>query len=220
MGGTPVAIVAEEELARARLYGLLSAWLAAPPSLELLSLTSGLGGEGEVGAALGELAEAAREADPAALEREYFDLFVGLGRGELVPYASYYLTGFVYEKPLADLRADLERLGVRRREGNHEPEDHIASVLEVMAGLVEGRFGDGSLRTQASFFRRHVEPWAGRFFLDLERARAARVYAPLGRLGRLFVELERVAFELADRHEGSGGGRLRIGEAAIGESRP
>jgi len=218
MGGAEVATA--EDMARARLYGLLSAWLAAPPSLDLLARTAQLGGEGAIGHALAELAQAAREADVAALEREYFDLFVGLGRGELVPYASYYLTGFVYEKPLADLRADLERLGIRRREGNFEPEDHIASVLEIMGGLVEGRFGDGSLRSQVSFFRRHVEPWAGRFFHDLERARAARTYAPLGRLGRLFVELERVAFELADRHKGSGGGRIWTGAAAVGENGP
>jgi len=196
------AWLAEEEAARAGLYRLLAAWLARPADLGLLARTAELGGPGPLGEALGELAAAAREADPDAVDREYHELFVGLGRGELVPYASYYLTGFVYEKPLADLRADLERLGVARRPDNHEPEDHVASVLEVMAGLVEGRFGDGTLRTQRSFFARHVEPWMGRFFHDLERARTARVYARLGRVGGLFVEVERVAFGLDGRAVG------------------
>ncbi len=195
-------MTAEEEAARAGLYRLLSAWLARPPGLELVAQTARLGGPGPLGEALAALAAAAREAEPAELEREYHELFIGLGRGELVPYASYYRTGFLYEKPLAELRAELERLGVARREGNHEPEDHVASVLEVMAGLVAGRFGDGSLGLQRSFFARHMEPWMGRFFHDLERARAARVYGHIGRVGRLFMEVERVAFGLEGRTVG------------------
>ena len=53
------------------------------------------------------------------VEREYFDLFIGLGRGELLPYGSYYLTGFLHERPLARLREDLEpaRHRARRRSG-------------------------------------------------------------------------------------------------------
>ncbi len=192
----PPIPLAEEEAARAGLYRLLSAWLARPPDAALLQRTALLGGPGPLGEALAELAAAARAGDPAAVEREFHDLFVGLGRGELMPYASYYLTGFVYEKPLADVRAEFERLGVARRPDNPEPEDHVASVLEVMAGLVEGRFGDGDLAVQRRFFARHVAPWVGRFFHDLERARAARMYARLGRVGGLFVELERAAFGL------------------------
>ena len=81
--------------------------------------------------------EAASDADAERVEREFFDLFIGLGRGELLPYGSYYLTGFLHERPLARLRDDLAALGIERAEGNVEPEDHAAILCEIMAGLAE-----------------------------------------------------------------------------------
>ncbi len=191
-------LLGEEEELRAQVYGLLARLLAAPPDAALLGFLAGLGErETEFGRALLALAERARAAEVEAVADEYHELFVGVGRGELLPYASYYLTGFLYERPLAELRSDLRQLGVARAEGNKEPEDHIASLCEVMAGLVRGAFGDGSLELQRRFFMRHLEPWAGRFFQDLERAQAARFYAPVGSLGRLFVDIERAAFAMA-----------------------
>ena len=41
-------------------------------------------------------------------------LFIGVGRGELLPFASVYMTGFLNEKPLATLRNDMVTLGVER----------------------------------------------------------------------------------------------------------
>jgi TorA maturation chaperone TorD len=185
----------DTERSRAALYGLLARFLAAPPDQGLLALVAGLQGDGTaIGTALGELAAKARSADVAHVREEYHALFIGLGRGELLPYASWYLTGFLYERPLAELRDELARLGVTRAEGNPEPEDHIASVLEVMAGLVAGRFGDGSLAGQKAFFERHIDPWGLRFFADLERAASADLYRPVARLGRALLEIERVAF--------------------------
>ena len=189
----------EEDRTRARVYGLLARYLAAPPDEGLLRMTQGLGeGTTPFGRALAELAARAAEVGVEEARDEYHELFIGLGRGELLPYASYYLTGFLYERPLAELRDDLRTLGVARVDGNKEPEDHIATLCEIMAGLIEGLYGDGTLDLQRRFFARHLEPWAGRFFTDLERAQAARLYAPLGSVGRLFVDIERAAFAMAD----------------------
>ena len=115
------------------------------------------------------LAEAASQAVAADVEREYFDLFVGLGRGELLPYASYYLTGFLNERPLSRLRDDLAALGIERVENNFEPEDHAATLCEIMAGLASGRF-PASPEVQRAFFEKHVSRWMGRLFADMENA--------------------------------------------------
>ncbi len=199
--------IPEEEQLRLATYRLLSRYLAAPADAALLELTAGFSGnESAFGRALDELAACAREADPERVRDEYTELFIGIGRGELLPYASYYLTGFLNERPLAELREDLERLGIARREGNPEPEDHIASLLEVMAGLVSGEF-EGGLEVQRSFFTRHIDPWAGRFFADLEAAGSAWLYRPVGSLGRLFMEIERTAFAMTEGHGGSDAAR-------------
>ena len=119
--------------------------------------------------------------------------------GELQPYASCCLTGFLYERPLANLRGDLLELGVVRRADVHEPEDHIAALCETMAGLITGKFGSSAdLSRQRKFFERHIGGWAPRFFEDLERAKSARLYMPVGMIGRMFMEIERVAFSMDD----------------------
>lgn len=190
---------AETEALRAALYRLLARFLAAPPDAGTLAVAGGLGDEGggEIGSALGVLARVARTTTVEQAAQEYHDLFIGVGRGELVPYASFYRTGFLNEKPLALLRSDLAALGLARAPGNPEPEDHIAALCEVMAGLAEGSLATVDLAGQQRFFDRHLAPWAGRFFGDLERARAARLYQPLGTVGRLFVDIEAAGFALA-----------------------
>jgi TorA maturation chaperone TorD len=129
------------------------------------------------------------------VEREYFDLFIGMGRGELMPYGSFYLTGFLHDRPLARLRDDLRALGIERAEGEVEPEDHAAIMCEIMAGLAAGRFGAPTGSDQ-QLFERHLAPWIGRFFTDLEQAEAARFYRHIGALGRTFIEIETEAFAL------------------------
>jgi len=130
--------------------------------------------------------------------REYHDLFIGLGRGELLPYASYYLTGFLHEKPLADLRSALAKLGVERAAAVKEPEDHIAALCEVMAGLIVGTFGaPAPVAQQRELFDGFITPWAERFFRDLETAQSAYLYAAVGRVGRLFLHIEQTAFAIA-----------------------
>jgi TorA maturation chaperone TorD len=183
------------EVERAQLFALIGRLLAGVPEAELLQRLVGLTGDATpLGQAIRGLAEAAAQAEPAALEREFFNLFIGVGRGELLPYASYYLTGFLHERPLAELRGDLARLGVARAAGVAEPEDHIAFLCETLAGLIEGRLGDPA--EAAGFFQRHMRPWAGRFFADLEGAGAAQFYRAVGTLGRVAVEIEQAAAEL------------------------
>ncbi len=181
---------------RAALFALLGRLLSEPPAAALLTPLRGLGGaDTQLGQALAGLAAAAEAADPAALEREYFNLFIGVGRGELMPYASWYLTGFLHDRPLADLRGELRRLGVERAPGVSEPEDHIAFLCETLAGLIEGRFAGGPDEA-GKFFARHLRPWAARFFGDLEKAGAARFYRAVGALGRVAVEIEGAAADL------------------------
>lgn len=187
----------ETEIGRARGYALLAALLARPADAALLGRLGALGADGtRLGEALAALGAAARESRAEAVEREFHDLFIGLGRGELLPYASYYLTGFLHERPLAKVRADLAALGVERAEGVAEPEDHIATVCEVMAGLIDGSLGEGAAGQDRRFFERHLRPWAERFFADLEQAGAARLYRAVGRLGRVFIGIETEAFAL------------------------
>jgi TorA maturation chaperone TorD len=184
------------DLARAQEYALLSLLLARAPDAALVQRLAQLRGDATpLGLAHAALSEAASRTDVARVEREYFDLFIGLGRGELLPYGSYYLTGFLHERPLARLRAHLASLGIERSQGIPEPEDHAAILLEIMSGLVSGRFAvpAGSDR---DFFEQHVLPWIGQFFGDLEGAHTADFYRRVGALGRLFVNIEKEAFAL------------------------
>jgi len=182
---------------RSEQYRFLSRLLAAPPTPVMLDEMARLGGDSTpLGQAYDSLARTAGAADPAAVEREYFELFIGVGRGELLPYASFYLTGFLNERPLADLRGDLARLDVARAEGRHEPEDHVALILEVMADMTAGTI-DVDARQEAAFFARHLQPWAGQFFDDLAIAPSARFYRPVAEIGRLLVDIEARAFALA-----------------------
>ena len=188
--------VDEVDAARAQEYALLAALLARAPDADLLERLTGLRGDpSPLGLAHLALAEAAAATNAQRIEREYFDVFIGIGRGEVLPYASYYLTGFLNERPLARLRDDLARLGIERVEGNYEPEDHAATLCEIMAAIVSGRFPTPA-GTDQQLFDKHLAPWIGRFFTDLERANAADFYRHVGTLGRLFMDIETEAFAL------------------------
>ena len=191
---SPVALD-DVDTARTLLYRLLSHALAQPPDAALLARMAGLeGGEAPVGAALSDLAGLAAGTSAAAARAEYDELFIGVARGELLPYASFYLTGFLHERPLARLRADLPGIGLVRAEGRSDPEDHVATICDVMASLIE----QGDARAQAAFFGRHVAAWMPGLFRDLENAHAARLYRPIGTLGRLLIELDHQGFDYAD----------------------
>lgn len=183
---------------RADLYGLLGKLLFAPPDPNSLKALATLSGdETEMGQAFNALAKLAAATPVATVRQEYDGLFIGMGRGELLPYGSYYLTGFLNEKPLAKLRNAMAALGIARHDAIKEPEDHIGSLMEMMAGLIAGRYGEpASLDMQREFFTTHIEPWATHFYKDLEAAELSRFYQPVGTLGRLFMEIELGAFSM------------------------
>ena len=186
---------------RAGAFALLGALLAAAPDAALLRAVAALppAGETALGQAIAGLAQAAATAEPAALEREFHDLFIGVGRGEFLPFASYYLTGFLHERPLADLRATLKSIGVERAPGVSEPEDHIAFISETMAGLLRGDIApttDGF--GPAEFYRRHLQPWAGRLFADLLGSQGSEFYRAVGGFGRAVLDIETLAAELPE----------------------
>jgi len=196
------AIIDEIERARAQEYALLAALLAGAPNADLLTEISDLTGDiSPLGQTHAALAQAAAAADCEEVEREFFDLFIGVGRGELMPYASYYISGTLHAAPLARLRADLATLGLSRAERCSEPEDHAALLCETMAGLVDRRFNTCP-EADRNVFEKHLAPWIGRFFTDLQAAKNANFYRRVGVLGQQFVEIERQAFKLADEENG------------------
>ena len=191
------SLVDDVDSARANEYALLASLLLKAPDADFLTRLSRL--EGEIDTPLGvahmALGQAAASASAEAVNREYFELFIGVGRGELLPYASYYLTGFLNERPLARLRGDMMRLGLERADGHCEPEDHLGTLCEIMSGFAGNHFMIPADEEQG-FFDRHLAPWAGRFFADLENAEAARFYRSVGSLGRIFIDIEAEGFAM------------------------
>ena len=187
-----------EQQLRAQTYNLLAALMAAPPDEALLeSLESIEISDADRSNPMAPVWESmklsATATSPEALEDEYHDLFIGLGRGELVPYASWYLTGFLMEKPLAVLRSHLEELGIERQQGVFEPEDNAAALCECMSMIITNR-SEIDFNRQRTFFEDHVEPWMEQFFKDLKEARSARFYRAVGQFGEEFIRLEKRFF--------------------------
>lgn len=182
--------------ARAEEYALLATLLSRSPDARMLEGLARLRGDASpLGAAHAALAEAAANADADSVKAEYFDLFDGIGRSRFLPYASYYLTGSLYGRPLARLRQALHSLGLERAEDLSEPEDHAAVLCELMAGLAGGQIG-APADAEREIFVTHLAPWIGRFFADLEGAGSAEFYARVGTVGCTFVEIESKAFTL------------------------
>ena len=179
-----------DQARRAAFYSLLAGLLRNAPDADVLAYCLSLDTtdqKSELGAAINTLVLAAKHSDPQRLKEEFHELFIGLGRGELVPYGSWYQTGFLMERPLGQLRADLAKLGFERSDDVHEPEDHIAALMEVMAMLIyEGAPQD----QQRLFFETHISSWAKDFMKDLSVAETATFYRSVARLGSAFVAIE------------------------------
>lgn len=191
------ALAPEDEL-RAHVYRLLAQFLGNAPSQDVLDAGASIEGDDtDFGRAIATFAHLCARTDADAASEEYHDLFIGVARGELVPFGSYYLTGFLHEKPLAKLRNDMAELGITRAPSASEPEDHVAALMDIMAGLITGAFGKpASAAEQRKFFDTHIGPWAQHFFSDLEGAKSSVLYAALASIGRHFMEIEETAFQM------------------------
>jgi len=193
MPTTDEEIIEQEQRYRASAYALLAALLRAPPEQALLDHVASLSPESdpesdELSQAMAELAGVAQKARPADLEDEYNSLFIGLGKGEVVPYGSWYLTGYLMEQPLSDLRDDLRALGFERNTDIREPEDHAAAIFEVFSVMISDSV---DLERQQTFFEKHMKSWLRRFFDDLTGAKSADFYGFVARFGVAFYSLEK-----------------------------
>ena len=182
----------QEQQYRASAYSILAALLRQHPEKAVLEHVANFSkvsvDEDELLLSMSTLGLAAQSSELSRVDDEYHDLFIGLGRGELAPYGSWYLTGYLMEKPLSILRDDLSALGFERDESVSEPEDHVAALCEVMSLLVSE---NAPLETQKYFFEKHIKSWMSRFFSDLSEAKSAVFYRAVGRFGAAYINLER-----------------------------
>jgi TorA maturation chaperone TorD len=196
------SVVDDVDLARANECALLATLLARSPDSEMLERLALLRGDAtRLGAAHAALAAAAAGTDAAAVAREYFALFEGVGRSQILPYASYYLTGSLYGRILVRLREMLRKLGIERTGKSSEPEDHAAVLCEIMAGFASGEIaarssGENEV-SEMEVFKTYVAPWMSRFFTDLEHSERADFYAHVGLVGRTFLEIKHEATKFA-----------------------
>ena len=185
----------EEQQYRAAAYALLAALLRSPPDAGLLAQVAGFSQvdatSDELALSMSMLGLAASSSNVQQLDDEFHDLFIGLGRGELVPYGSWYLTGFLMEKPLSRLRDDLALLGFERAGDFTEPEDHVAALCEVMVMLISEAKESKDESAQREFFEAHIGSWLERFFSDLSEAKSAVFYRAVGRFGAMFTALDK-----------------------------
>jgi TorA maturation chaperone TorD len=193
-----------DEVARAELYGLLARlWIAPPDGALLAQFKVAVTEAPERGAFLEApweaLVAALRSTTPEAAAAEYDALFGGVGKPDVFLYGSYYLAGFLNEKPLALLRADLAALGLARDETRGETEDHIAYVCEVMRYLIAGEdVAVANLERQRRFFRAHLQPWVEKLCDAVEGQPGARVWRAVAGFTRAFVQVETQGFDLLD----------------------
>lgn len=189
---------ATDEL-RGQVYAFLSHLFAAPPNAALLSRLASIEIEplhaGRMVPAWHGLSKAAGEAEVDQVDDEFHDLFIGIAHGEVLPYASWYLSGTLMDWPLSNLRGNLKQLGIQRRADLGEPEDHVAALCEVMCLLAEDGTMSGVER-QHAFLTTHMLPWLPRFFQELDQAPSADFYRAVAEFGRTFFELEREYLEL------------------------
>jgi len=191
-------IINNEDQLRADMYSFLANLLRAEPSAELVNqLTKLESDESPIGKSIKTLSKLASSLDLPTIRDEYVRIFIGVGRGEILPFASYYLTGFLKDKPLAKLRNDMKEIGIELAENVKEPEDHIASLFDMMSGLILGKFSKKfSIGEQKEFFNKHLASWVDLLMRDIESSRIAVFYSPIGTIGREFMEIERSSFSM------------------------
>jgi TorA maturation chaperone TorD len=188
-----------EEIARADMYALIAALFYGPAGTQLLAMLAAapsLAGEGDavLPEAWAELKRAAASSDADDLRAEYDRCFISIGEAPVLLYGSHYLTGYLHEKPLAEVRDALARLGLARTDGKNEPEDHISALSDVMRHLILS--GEGGFEAQRDFFVRFIRPWYERLVDRVEEGVEGDFYKALGRFTRAFLDVESRSFDL------------------------
>lgn len=194
-------LLSDEDRARAEHYAVFSRLFAAPPDAAFLNSLATLAATwGSAASALGQgwlmLGDAARSVDAEQVEEEYTRLFLTIGRPEVMLFGSFNIAGFLMEEPVVDLRADLADLGLGRRIGVTESEDHIAALSDVMRHLIVTGPDAAGLARQKAFFAGHIAPWAGSLADALEKAPDSPFYSRSAALLRAFFDIERLAFDM------------------------
>ena len=199
------SFINDDDQARADTYSILASLLSQSPHQDLIDylLHIDLGVDVDAQSEMGDMArawqqlkEAANKYNLSQLDDEYHNLFIGLGRGQVVPYGSWHMTGFLMDKPLSELRDDLAQLGIAVSSSTKDPEDHIAALCESMSILITAQDIEGY--QQRRFYIRHLQPWADKFFKSLEAASSAKFYKSVSLLGQRFVELENYYLNVND----------------------
>lgn len=193
-----------EEVGRAELYGLLSRLWLAPPDAALLeqfrvAVTEAPEPGGHLEQPWQDLVAAMRATRVEEAAAEFTTLFQGVGKPEVFVFGSFYLAGALNDRPLAELRTDLQALGLGRDEGRLETEDHVAFVLEVMRYLIAG--DDAAvcnLEQQRRFFRSHMQSWLGRLCAATEAHPRAQLWGAVARFTSAFIDVETQGFDLLE----------------------
>ncbi len=176
---------------RAQTYALLANLFAQAPNQVLLDHIASIEvtePKSPMGKQWANLVSAVKKTDVSTLEDEYQTLFIGVTHGELIPYGSYYQTGFLMEEPLAELRADLAKLGLVKHEDTAEPEDHVSAQCDVMRLII---MAEGTpIVTDKAFFLHHLKPWLDNFFTDLAATKSSDFYQVVGEFGKVFINME------------------------------
>jgi TorA maturation chaperone TorD len=191
----------QEDQARANIYGLLARLLLAPPDAGLLDSLAGAdalaaaGSGGPLDLAWDQLSLTARLLPTDHVIDEFNDLFVSTAAPRVSPHGSIYLAGFLHEKPLVLLRADLAKLGLGRRAGVRETEDHLGALCETMRQLIVRK---RSIDEQQAFFDTHIASWHVACLDHVRRAEGAQFYARVADLAEAYFSLEQQAFQVAE----------------------
>ena len=181
----------DNKIWRAQTYALLANLFAQAPNQTLLDHIAAIEvtePESPMGKQWVNLVAIVKNAKVSTLEDEYQTLFIGVTHGELIPYGSYYQTGFLMEEPLAELRADLAKLGLVKHEDAAEPEDHVSAQCDVMRLLL---MAEGTpIVTDKEFFIHHLKPWVDNFFTDLQASNTSEFYQVVAQLAKVFINME------------------------------
>ncbi|MDE2360762.1 MAG: molecular chaperone TorD family protein [Betaproteobacteria bacterium] len=194
--------IAPEDATRADFYALLARLFADGPDAAMLAaLARAARMEGEsssIALAWNRLIDASSAMDPAAAAQEYTDLFIGVGKSEVNLHASYWLSGFMMEKPLANLRGSLAELGIARRDEVAMLEDHLSALCETMRLLIagHGERGPTGIAVQRVFFERYIAPWVFECCAAISNCPIANYYVHVAEFAREFIAVDRDALAM------------------------